>query len=327
MAIYIGNKKIKNVYVGSKKIKKIYVGSRLVYSAGNIVTYHVDSGVAYQEEVDEGASCLAPKSFTTTKTGWEFVGWRKDTTASGSILSTLAMGDVPMTLYAVFRKAVTLTTVANGTNSAKQGYIYYNNGAVVNPTFTVSAPEKSGWTFVGWSTAAGSITVSDSTISNLTLSASTIRYAVWSKYVPETQQDIGFTYDGLCKNLSYTPAGSWTATGKVVGRMYSIGNNTSGSVEVVVYIGGTAVRRWYNSPGWPDNMSSGEVKESPGYPGTDGATFTVSGSGTLTGTVSSSSFSFRSIDATGTRWGENDVYISITKVTVTVPSRTDYSVG
>ena len=56
-------------YLGAIKMKKGYIGATRVYSAGNVVTYHVDSGVTYQEEVDDGESCLSPKTFTPAKSG------------------------------------------------------------------------------------------------------------------------------------------------------------------------------------------------------------------------------------------------------------------
>lgn len=139
-------------------IAKIYCENNVIYSSSNTftytVTYHVDTGVTYQEEVDEGASCLSPKTFTPTKSGWEFVGWRQDKTASDSTLSSLTMGDEPVMLYAVFQQTVTVTYY-NGSTSARQWdkKRYYNNGNVANPTFTLTQAALSGWTARGWSTS------------------------------------------------------------------------------------------------------------------------------------------------------------------------------
>lgn len=138
---------------GDAKVKRAYAGDIKIYSSGSIVTYYVDARLSYQEEVDEGESCLSPKSFTPAKSGWEFVGWRQDTAANGSVLFSKVMGDEPVTLYAVFRKAVTVTYYNNSTTaSSTSGYIYYNNGNVVNPSFTLTQAAKSGWTVRGWST-------------------------------------------------------------------------------------------------------------------------------------------------------------------------------
>ena len=91
------NKKSK-VFLGNIKVKKAYIGSRRVYSAGNIATYYVDTGKVYSEEVDSDASCLSPTTFTPTKSGWTFVGWREDKTANSSVLSKKIMDDELKTL-------------------------------------------------------------------------------------------------------------------------------------------------------------------------------------------------------------------------------------
>lgn len=145
-------------YLGATKMKAGYIGANRVYSVGSTVTYVVDNGVSYTEEVDSGASCLAPKSFTPSKSGWTFVGWRHDKTASGSVLSNLTMGDNPITLYAIFRQTVTVTYYNNSTTaSSTSGYRYYNNGNVVNPSFALTQSARSGWTAGGWAIVNGSV--------------------------------------------------------------------------------------------------------------------------------------------------------------------------
>lgn len=151
MAIYIGSQKPK-FYLGDQKVKAIWLGGVKVYSAGNIVTYHVDTGITYQEEVDEGASCLSPKTFTPAKSGWTFVGWRSDASANANVHQSLVMGDDPVVLYAVFRQAVTVTYY-NGSTAASStsGYRYYNSGNIANPSFTLTQAALSGWSARGWS--------------------------------------------------------------------------------------------------------------------------------------------------------------------------------
>lgn len=178
MGVMVGANKPKFQY-GASKAKKIYKGTTQIYSSGNICTYVVDSGVSYQEEVEEGESCLSPKTFTPSKSGWTFVGWRQDATANASVYSSLVMGDAPITLYAVFKQVITLSTVANRTTSNQSKDRIYNNGNVANPSFTVSNPSKSGASFLGWSASSSSTSISNSSISNLTLTASTTRWAVF----------------------------------------------------------------------------------------------------------------------------------------------------
>lgn len=149
-------------YLGALKMREGYIGAARVYSTGNIVTYHVDTGITYQEEVDEGASCLSPKTFTPAKTGWEFVGWRQDTTATASVETSIPMPDAPVTLYAVFKQEVTITCYDGSTAAGGvSGYRYHNNGNILNPTFVLPQTALSGWIARGWSTdtaANGSIT-------------------------------------------------------------------------------------------------------------------------------------------------------------------------
>jgi uncharacterized repeat protein (TIGR02543 family) len=90
--------------ITNKQITKIYIGSKKVYSLGAIVNYVIDGSDIRQEEIDGGESALSPKTFTPSKSGWTFIGWRSDTTANGTVLtSKIVEDDTPFTLYAVFR--------------------------------------------------------------------------------------------------------------------------------------------------------------------------------------------------------------------------------
>lgn len=152
MAISFGITDLK-IALGDEEIGKISLADVLVYASGSTVTYYVDSNASYTEEVDSEATCLSPKTFTPAKDGWTFVGWREDTTASSSVLSSKVMGDSPITLYAVFRQTVTVTYHNNSTNaSTTSGTRYYNNGNVVNPSFTLTQDTRNGWSARGWST-------------------------------------------------------------------------------------------------------------------------------------------------------------------------------
>ncbi len=146
---------LKKMSYNGEKVKKWYHDDVKVYSAGGVVTYYVDDGVIYQEEVDSEASCLSPKTFTPLKSGWSFVGWREDTAANGSVLTSKVMGDTPITLYAVFSAEVTVTYYNNSTSaSSTKGARYYNNGNTVNPTFKLVQASVSGWSARGWSGSA-----------------------------------------------------------------------------------------------------------------------------------------------------------------------------
>ncbi|MDE6638991.1 MAG: InlB B-repeat-containing protein [Acetatifactor sp.] len=182
MAINTGNSKSK-IYIGNAKVSKVYLGSTKIYSSGSTCTYICD-GNTYQEEVDEGASCLSPKTFTPAKSGWEFAGWRQDTAANGSVLSSLAMGGAPITLYAVFRQTITLSyngnSATSGSTAAQTSYRYYNNGNVANPSFTLRSNgfSRSGYTFSKWALNSANGT-QYAAGGSITLTASAIMYAVW----------------------------------------------------------------------------------------------------------------------------------------------------
>ncbi|MCM1026531.1 MAG: InlB B-repeat-containing protein [Roseburia sp.] len=192
-------------------MKKIMRGSQKIWSAGNIVTYRVDSGISYTEEIDEGADCLSPKSFAPAKTGWEFVGWRQDTTASGSVLGSLAMGDAPITLYAVFRKTVTVTYYNLSTAASRtSGYRYYNNGNIVNPSFTLTQAASSGWTARGWSTSnAGNAAIAYGNGATFTRDSDVTLYGLYQQTITVTY------YNGSTSASKTTGTRYWAPAGAI----------------------------------------------------------------------------------------------------------------
>ena len=181
MGISIGDTKAK-LWLGDTKVQRAYLGDTLVYSSGNTVTYHVDTGSTYQEEVDEGASCLSPKTFTPTKSGWIFAGWRSDSAANPNCYTSYVMGDSPVTLYAVFFQVVTLSYNGNGASdgsvAAQSGTRYWNSGNVANPTFTLQANgfTRSGYNFTAWALNGGTQYAAGASIA---LAVSATMYAVW----------------------------------------------------------------------------------------------------------------------------------------------------
>ena len=192
MAVYLGSTKIKEFYLGASKIKQAYLGASPLFVSAQPVTYYVDTGTSYVENVEPGQTVLSPQSFTPTKSGYTFVGWREDTVASGTVISSKVMEDAPITLYAVFSQTFTLTTY-NGSNTASttNGNRYYNNGNAVNPSFTLTQNALSGWNNAGWTTdAAGySATVTDG--GTVTLSADATYYSLYTASVTVTKYTNG----------------------------------------------------------------------------------------------------------------------------------------
>lgn len=162
-----------------------------VYSAGKMVTYMVDSGVSYQEKVKKGQSCLAPTTFTPSKSGWAFVGWREDKAASGSVLGSKLMERSPITLYAVFRQVITLSYNGNGatggSTAAQTGNRYYNNGNIANPSFTIRGNgfSRTSASFINWALNSISGTRYNAG-SSITLSSNATLYARWNVTVNDS---------------------------------------------------------------------------------------------------------------------------------------------
>lgn len=203
-------------YLGATKMKAGYIGATRVYSAGSTVTYVVDNGVSYTEEVDSEASCLSPKSFTPTKSGWTFWGWRQDTSPNGNVLTSLVMEDHPITLYAVYAKSVTVTYYNENTGAIKDvKNRYYNSGSITNPTFTLHQTAKSGWTPAGWAVGNGSVAYSNGTA--FTRDSDITLYGKYNQTITVTY------YNGTTSAASATGTRSYySGTGAIVNPTFTL---------------------------------------------------------------------------------------------------------
>ncbi len=222
MSHIFNSAEIKASSLNAETVKKKYINSELYWSAGSTVTYVVDTGTSYTEEVDSGASCLSPTTFTPSKDGWTFVGWREDTTASGSVLSSKVMESEPITLYAVYAKTITAHFISGigGTNTQDvQGTSYYNSAGNVS-TIDITAPSgktETGWTWRGWSkywdqAAAASVYLKNGGTTNI------------------NHENDGITYYGLYQQtitLSYNGNGS--TSGSVTAQTGTRYHNSAGN--------------------------------------------------------------------------------------------------
>ena len=126
-----------------------------VFSAGKEVTYVIDTDNTVVEKVKKGNSALSPTTFTPARSGWEFLGWREDTVASGDVLTSKVVESTSFTLYAVFKKNVTMHYYNGSANrSSSGGTCYYNNGNQVNAKFTMKQASLDGWACWGWATSS-----------------------------------------------------------------------------------------------------------------------------------------------------------------------------
>ena len=186
---YVGsNRKIK-AYMGTEsgfvKVFRMYYENDRVYpNAGNVI-YHVDTSISYTEEVDIDDSVLSPTTFTPTKSGWIFVGWKEDTYANGIVLSNKVMTGDSIDLYAVFKQTITLSYNGNGATGGsttnQSGIRYYNNGNITNPSFTLKTNgySRTGYNFTNWRMGSTSGTAYNAGAS-VTLSENTTFYASWT---------------------------------------------------------------------------------------------------------------------------------------------------
>ena len=185
-----------------------------IYSAGKLVTYHVDANVVYQEKIRKGQSCLTPTTFAPAKSGWTFCGWRTDSTASGDVLSEKVMGREPISLYAVFRQTITLSYNGNGASggstASQSGYRYYNNGNGNNPVFTLrsSGYNRTNWSFAKWALNSSGGT-QYSAGASIRLAGNATMYAVW---VRPSGLSISVTSQGLTGGTSWS-SGAYGSTG------------------------------------------------------------------------------------------------------------------
>ncbi|MDE6638989.1 MAG: InlB B-repeat-containing protein [Acetatifactor sp.] len=250
--------------------------------------------------MDGGESCLSPKTFTPEKPGWEFLGWTQDDTVgediTDKIINELYMEGDELTLYAVFKQDIILTTVSGGVNTSNRKQAYYNNGNILYPTFTVANPMTSGLTFNGWSTSVSSTSIAYKTISNILFSKSTTLYAVrtynnaeipktsWknpnngesyfvSGYKGNSASDSLIVSNGQPMYIDTSGKySSFTVTGKA-SAIGEVGNNTIGQTVAYLRLNKITVRAYKRTIGADQPYS--EVVEVSGYPGSSDAIFNI----------------------------------------------------
>ena len=145
----------------TKRVTRIFVGEDRVYAAGIKVTYQIDTGYALERTVPDREDAIAAAPPAALE-GYTFVGWRQDSSAEKKVLSEyIISSEEPVTLYAVFKKQMTIGLMPNGGTLAETGavesftaYCYYNNGnAQSEPTTVPASPyTRKNMSFCGWST-------------------------------------------------------------------------------------------------------------------------------------------------------------------------------
>lgn len=146
----------------TQEIKFIYLGQHVIYATGISVTYQVDTNNAITQVgvLSNDAIASAP---AVSKAGFTFVGWKSDTNADSGVLDKYIINsDSAVTLYAVFKKQITISTDAGDAEliegkkeSSQKVDLYYNNGVTLSDEVTM--PENvyelsEQKAFCGWKT-------------------------------------------------------------------------------------------------------------------------------------------------------------------------------
>ena len=144
----------------TKRVTRIFVGEDRVYAAGVKVTYQIDAGYALERTVPDREDAIAAAPPAALE-GYSFVGWRQDSSAEKKVLSEFIISsEEPVTLYAVFKKQMTIGLMPNGGTLSETGakesftaFCYYNNGnAQSEPTTVPASPyTRKNMSFCGWS--------------------------------------------------------------------------------------------------------------------------------------------------------------------------------
>ncbi len=144
----------------TKRVTRIFVGEDRVYAAGVKVTYQIDTGYSLERTVPDREDAIAAAPDAALE-GYTFVGWRQDDSAEKKALAEyIITSEEPVTLYAVFRKQMTIGLMPNGGTLTETGakesftaFCYYNNGnSQSEPTTVPTSPyTRKNMSFCGWS--------------------------------------------------------------------------------------------------------------------------------------------------------------------------------
>jgi uncharacterized repeat protein (TIGR02543 family) len=150
------------------------------------ITYNANNGTgAPQSQTKTYNEALTLSQDTPTRTGYTFLGWG---TSASDTSADYAKGanftaNANTTLYAIWKKTLTLSYDANGGSGAPaaQNQDIYN--AATSHTFTISntIPTKTGYLFSGWANSTAEEVSSYATGSTININSNKTLYAVWTK--------------------------------------------------------------------------------------------------------------------------------------------------
>ena len=158
---------------------------------------------------------------TASKSGYEFIGWNTNKNAT-TALSSLKMGTSNVTLYAIYKKIVTIPTNALCTNPTYNGSSQQITSATSGDGYTLSGyTGTDAKSYTVTATLSGFARWSDGTTANKTFTCS-----IGKKAVTVTASSGSKTYDGSA--LSNTTGCSVTSGSVISG--HSVTCSNSGSI-------------------------------------------------------------------------------------------------
>ena len=182
---YDNSSDLTNIIYDGTELDKVIYDTTTVYQRIT-VNYYCENTIYRSTKVVSGNNVDLSSSNAASKSGWSFIGWRLDKTASSSVQSSITAGTSTINLYAVYRQTVTLSyngnSATSGSTTSQSGYRYYNNGNIVNPSFTLRSNgfSRTNYSFVNWRMGSASGTAYNAG-SSVTLSSNTTFYASWEE--------------------------------------------------------------------------------------------------------------------------------------------------
>ena len=253
MSINYNESNLSIIKYNNTELDKVVYGNTTVYQRIT-VNYYCENTVYKSVKVISGNNVDLSSSNVVAKSGWSFLGWRKDKTASSTVESSITASTVDINLYAVYRQTVTVSYNGNGatggSTAAQTGYRYYNNGNIINPSFTLRSNgfSRTNYKFVNWRQGSSSGTARNPGTS-IALSSNTVFYASWeASWVTSTVRYVGSCWrsrsDGYIMYGGTSTEGNYpdsvttrTCTGNIVkftdsSRYFRITANTNCTVSI-----------------------------------------------------------------------------------------------
>lgn len=241
-------------------------GSTFTFGAGNAtltanwsawthtVAFNVNGGTGTpSSQTKTYGSTLTLSSTKPTKSGYTFIGWGTSTSDTSADYSaggsyTRDQNGGTYTLYAIWKKTLTLTYNANGgsnTPSSSSKDVY---NSTTNASFSISSatPTRSGYTFIGWNTSNTATSASYNSGDTITISSNTTLYAIWKKTLTLSYNANGGSGapNSQSKDIyNATTSASFTVSStipKYVGYTF-LGWSTSTSSATASYVGGNSI--------------------------------------------------------------------------------------